>query len=265
MSEQNNYFYNNEGADNNVYQYYQQPMPQPEPPKKKHTALKVIGIVFGVLVFIFVVLMIIGIVTDDTDYDDYGEDTSQNEIFGEEDRRTEKDILGTFTEDSYINEFAQLKFSLPSDDWTFKRGDELYEIYKNNGETDDNGNVIIRQSDNLYYYDMLAMDNTNGTTVELVVTRIASDSIYSRTTEDMFLNNSLAVLDDVDTGKIYDVSIGGENYRAVDIRYKNIDLGLNQLMAVRKVNGEFIVITIEGYAKVDDNELSYYIDFFEKA
>lgn len=248
---QNERFYAPDGSNNmNV---------QPEKKNKALKALKLIGIIFGVIALLFIVLVIISIATDDADYNS-DESISQNEVLSEEHK---KSILGTYTDNSYINEFAQLKFNLPNSSWVFKLGDDLYEVYQDSAEKDENGKTYIQQNKSLYYYDMFAIDNAVGTRIELAITQ-SDEKISGLTTEDIFLNNSKAAVSEADAGEIYDIVIAGENYRAIDLYYNDIDLGYHQLMAVRKIDKEFVIIIASGYSDVDSTSLSEYMQCFEK-
>lgn len=265
MNEQNNqnsYFYHPDGNnDENMQQYYQQT--QPEQPKKKRKAkkaLKIIEIIFGVLIILFIALVIIAVVTDDTDYD-ADESTAQSEM---QDDESGKPVLGTFADESYTNEHADLKFNLPGENWEFKSDEYIYDIFRNSGgETDEDGNVFLNGGNAKYYYDMMALDNTTSTSVQFVVTK-PEKSIFSTTTEDMFLNNSKAVSGEAAASEIYDITIAGETYRAIDLYDEDSELGFGQTMAAKKLDDEFVIIIISGYAKVIDENLSDYIDYFVK-
>lgn len=270
MNEQNNqnsYFYNpDSNNDENMQQYYQQT--QSEPPKKKSKAkkvLKIIGIIFGVLIILFIALVIIAVVTDDTDYD-ADESISQNELIDEE---RDKPVLGAFTEQSYVNEYVGVKFNLPDENWEFKSDEYIYDIFRNSGgEIDEDGDMFLNSGNTKhgytkYYYDMMAEDNTTLTSVQFVVTK-PEKRIFNTTTEDMFLNSSKSVSGEAAASEIYDITIAGENYRAIDLYDEDSELGFGQMMAAKKLDDEFVIIIISGYANVIDENLSDYIDYFVK-
>ena len=268
MNEQNNqnsYFYNPDGNnDENMQQYYQQTQPeQPKNKSKVKKALKIIGIVFGVLIILFIALVIIAVVTDDTDYD-ADESTVQSEM---QDDESGKPVLGTFTDESYTNEHAGLKFNLPGEEWEFKSDEYIYDIFRNSGgETDDDGDVFVKNGNtkrgyNKYYYDMMAWDNTTAVSVQLVLTS-PSGKMFEVTTEDMFLNNSKAVSGEMAAGDIYDITVAGKTFRAIDLYEEDSELGYGQVMAAKKLEDEFVVIIISGYSNVIDGKLSDYIDYF---
>lgn len=264
MNEQNNqssYYYNPNHSDD-----VQQQLTQSEPPKKKNKAkkaLKIIGVLLGVIIILFVALAIIGIVTDDTDYD---ESTSQNETVREE---SEKPALGIFADGSYTNEYADVKFNLPSENWEFKDREYLYDIFRSSGgEMDEEGNVFLNSGNTKhgttrYYYDMMALDNTTSTSVQFVVTK-PDERIFKTTTEDMFLNNSKAISGEVAASDIYDVVIAGETYRAIDLADEDSELGFGQMMAAKKLDDEFVIIIISGYSDVINEKLSDYAAYFVK-
>ena len=269
MNEQNNqnsYYYNPNNGDDNMQQYAQQPLVQPEQPKKKSTALKalkIIGIIFGVLIILFIALVIIAVATDDTDYD---ESTSQNEILSEEEN---KPVLGVLTDESYTNAHSNIKFNLPSENWEFKDREYIYDIFRSSGgDMDEDGNVFLKSGNTKrgytkYYYDMMALDNTTSTSVQFVVTK-PDERIFKTTTEDMFLNNSKAISGEVAASDIYDVVIAGETYRAIDLADENSELGFCQMMAAKKLDDEFVIIIISGYSDVINEKLSDYVAYFVK-
>lgn len=258
MNDRNDYFYNNDGSGNsNVQKYFEQPQPEP-PKKKKNKALKIIGIIFGVIIILFIALVIIAVAADDTDYD---ESISQNEMLSEE---NSKPVLGVLTGESYTNAYADIKFNLPSEDWEFKDSEYLYDIFRNSGgEVDEDGNVFLNGGNTRYYYDMMALDNTTSTSVQFVVTK-PNKKTFNTTTEDMFLNNSKAMSGEAAASDIYDVVIAGESYRAVDLADENSELGFCQIMAAKKLDDEFVIIIISGYSNVINGNLSDYIDYFVK-
>lgn len=253
----------------NMQGYYQQPPMPPQPPKKKNKALKIIGIIVGVIVLIFVALFIYGLTLDESEYltetvpnsqsDDGGSQT-QEETQAEPSKEI---VAGTFENGVYSNEFAGFSFTVPDDDWTFSTNDQIYEMLEgSNPQKADDGRVYIETEAEKAYYDAMILNGVTGTNIQVMLSE--TDNFAGViTSEDMYIANATAGLADSTTNvsDTYDLTIAGETYKAVDVDYT--DYGTIQTIAARKIGGDFVCVIITVYTGLDMNGCDYYTNLFK--
>lgn len=268
----------NENNDNNAHQYYQQnadisgvyqqPVIQQETPKKKGKAGKFIGIIAAILVVIFAVLFVIGLNSDDADSDGTSSTAidSQAEEQEDDDKDAGKKITyGVFTDDTYTNEFAELGVKLPDSDWKFLSSDELCDLLSaNNPQTDESGEIYIESSAETAYYDLMMLNNTTGTNIQVVLSKTNAVAGVL-TSEDLYISNATSSITNSSTTTIsdtYSLNIAQQEYKAVDVEYTAY--GTKQTIAVRKTGKNFVCIIVTVYENSDSNESAYYTDMFYK-
>lgn len=268
-------YYQPPGNNNPQQQYYQPPMnnqgmPSPQPPKKKSKVGKVIGIILGIIVFIFVALFIIGLFVEDEETLDTG--TSQTQQAGEvqeqpsseEDNEEAKELAaGVISGDSYSNDFAGLGITLPDSQWTFLDNDSIYEMLADSSPMrDENGGVYIESDAEVAHYDLMMLNNANGTNIQVMLSE-TSGMAGVITSEELFLSNASSGLGDSATvSDPYDITIADETYKAVDVNYA--DYGSMQTIATRKIGSDFVCVIVTVYSDMDTNSCSYYTDMFFK-
>lgn len=267
-------YYQPVGNNNPQQQYYQPPMnnqamPSPQPPKKKSKVGKVIGIILGIIVFIFVALFIIGLFVEDEETLDTG--TSQTQQAGEvqeqpssEDNEETKELAaGVISGDSYSNDFAGLGITLPDSQWTFLDNDSIYEMLADsNPMRDENGGVYIESDAEIAHYDLMMLNNANGTNIQVMLSE-TSGMAGVITSEELFLSNASSGLGDTATvSDPYDITIADETYKAVDVNYS--DYGTVQTIATKKIGSDFVCVIVTVYSDMDTNSCSYYTDMFFK-
>lgn len=246
-------------------QHYQPPVNNggfyqpPTPPKKKNTALKVIAIILGIIVALFVALFIIGLLVDDSE-----EGTSSTETTSQTQEEDSSVVHGVIDGNKYSNSFAGFGIDLPDSDWTFVTGDELYGMLaENDAKRDEEGNIYLESDAEKAYYDMLMMNNTTGTNLQIMLSD--ADAVAGAiTSEELYINNMIEGVTDSTTkaGDIYTLTIAGEEYKAVDVDYTSY--GTTQTFAVRKVGGDFVIVALTLYSGLDMNGADYYFDMFYK-
>lgn len=279
-------YYQGAGNGNPRGQYYQPPvnnpgMPQPpipQPPKKKKTG-KIIGIVIGailgLIVLCFAALFIIGLVVGDEESVDTGVSESQSQKIDETEEQAEteeqteaeeeaKDFaMGTVSKDTYKNSFAGLELKLPGDEWEFLDNDSVFEMLQSSdAKQDENGAVYIEAEAETAYYDVMMINNSNGTNIQVMLSKTETVAGVV-TSEDLYLSNASGNVGyDCTVSDPYDINIAGEKYRAVDLEYSSY--GTKQIIAAKKIGGDFVCIVVTVYSDLDSNDCSYYIDLFSK-
>lgn len=256
-------------------QYYQPPQypntqvyaPE-QPPKKKHTAAKVIGIIFAVIVLIFVALFVIGLFVGDTDDGGFvTQTTTQSSESSDETQTTEAESssfsTGTISENKYTNSFAGFGIDLPDSNWRFLGEDEVYEMLGDSSpQKDENGSIYVESEGETAYYDMMMLNDTTGTNIQVVLSQGNGVSGII-TSEELYLSNASSGLEDDGTTKVgdtYSITIAGEKYTAVNVDYTAY--GTTQTIAVRKVGSDFVTVIITIYSGLDMNGTDYYTDMF---
>lgn len=279
-------YYQGAGNGNPQGQYYQPPvnnpgMPQPpipQPPKKKKTGKiigTVIGVILGLIVLCFVGLFIIGLVVGDEESVDTSVSESQSQKIDETEEQAEteeqteaeeeaKDFaMGTVSDGTYKNSFAGLELKLPGDEWEFLDNDSVFEMLQSSdAKQDENGAVYIETEAETAYYDVMMLNNSNGTNIQVMLSK--TDAMAGVvTSEDLYLSNASGNVGyDCTVSDPYDINIAGEKYRAVDLEYSSY--GTKQIIAAKKIGGDFVCIVVTVYSDLDSNDCSYYIDLFSK-
>lgn len=271
---QNGVYYQPPADNSNPQQYYQPPAdnggmyPPPQPPKKKNKAGKIIGIILGIIVFIFVALFVIGLFVDDSEDDGFVTQTTTQADgqTGETESQTQSSgsgiTQGVISDNTYSNAFAGFGIDLPDSNWAFVTGDQLYEMLaENSPQRDENGAIYIESEAETAYYDLMMMNSTTGTNIQVILsdTNAVAGVI---TSEDLYLSNATSSLADSTTviGDTYDLTIAGENYKAVNVDYTSY--GTTQTLAVRKVGSDFVCLIVTVYSGLDMNGTEHYTNLF---
>lgn len=221
---------------------------------KKQLIGMIIGIVIGVAA-VTILFDVIGIGQNDNDVP-VPITQSQSEI--------EKNVsFGVCDGDTYINDLAGIRFKLPDSDWSFKNADEIMAIMEDsNPKTDNNGKVFTENDLEICYYDMIAFDNVNATSVQVAISVGKSDSYTATTTSDLYLNNFKQICLQADSNAnvcdIYDVKIADDAYRAIDIDYSVSSAC--QTIAVKKAGNSYMIIEVTRYRDMDQNTNQSYLD-----
>ena len=272
----NQQYYQPPEMNGNQQQYYQPPQYQntqvyapAQPPKKKHTAAKVIGIIFAVIVLIFVALFVIGLFVGDTEDGGFVTQTTtqHSESADQTQQPTEAESnsfsTGTISENKYTNSFAGFGIDLPDANWRFLGEDEVYEMLGDSSpQKDENGSIYVESEGETAYYDMMMLNDITGTNIQVVLSQGNGVSGVI-TSEELYLSNASSGLEDDGTTKVgdtYTVTIAGEEYTAVNVDYTAY--GTTQTIAVRKVGSDFVTVIITIYSGLDMNGTDYYTDMF---
>lgn len=92
-------------------------------------------------------------------------------------------LFGKVENDTYTNDFANLSFHKPSNDWKFMTKDEIFNHYYDSGADvilDDTTNetYYVSKEGNVYY-DMFLFNTATNQNIQLMITECANDTVIS--------------------------------------------------------------------------------------
>lgn len=226
---------------------------------KKQAAGTLIGIVLGLVVF-YVLFDVLGIGGSVIPKKDYSFSSSNNNYVSSVQ-------FGEYDNDIYNSSYCHLSFTLPDENWTFKTAEEIQKIESdNNAQMNDSGKVYTENELEICYYDMLAFNEINASSVEVAIAEGKKEGYAEKSTSDLYLKSTcdtiLASDEQAEISDVYGIVIGGETYRAIDVDYSVSDAV--QTMAVKKAGNGFVIVLATRYGKMDDTDNKYYFDLFSK-
>lgn len=219
---------------------------------------QLIGMIIGIVIGIAAVTILFDVIGIGQKYNNAPVQITQSQS------EIEKNVsFGICNDDTYINDSANICFKLPNTDWSFKNVDEIMAIMEDsNPKTDNNGKVFTENDVEICYYDMIAFDNVNATSVQIAVSVGKSDSYTAATTSNLYLNNFKQICLQADgnanASDIYDVKIADDTYKAIDIDYAVSSAC--QTIAVKKAGNSYLIVEVTRYRDMDQNTNQSYLD-----
>ncbi|MCH5320573.1 MAG: zinc ribbon domain-containing protein [Eubacterium sp.] len=220
----------------------------------------ILGIVFSVVTSVASALLVVDNVLDDAIdnipgyYEDYDDDNDSDDVeyHSNDDGNSSDDAefsVGVIENNVYTNEFTNIKYVLPDDDWSFVQYDELLSLTDGAEIDEKTGVTVIDTGIEKTYFVAVASQATTGTNVQFMIvdskTYLTSDMSaqeYIETTVD-------AVIPDyegfVGSEKVTTCKIGTDTYSRIDAVYNSQGVDVAQTYLCQKIGDyySFIVIT----------------------
>ncbi len=232
-------------APNNGYPVYnQQPIMPTQPKKSKKGIIAAIIII----VFIFLILIFVGIGFTLGNSLNGGDYTNNNNTEILENTPKIEYTKGTFDGTTYVNEWANIKFTLPEG---FSNADSEYYESSENGTTDC-GLFVVSDSS----YDSLIIGFEKLPAVPKIDEEEYMDIIMEQ------FDESTDILYEVPenyTAK----TIANQTFLTSDCSVKNGDIDLIQSCAVKKIDNKMVFIIATGFNKEDNNRLMENIEAYK--
>lgn len=173
---------------------------------------------------------------------------------------------GTWNSDrtEFVNESTDLHIVL-NDSFVALSDEELVQNYMNGEDVDLSSWTDNDYEEQLSIPDCAFINYYTGSNTGILYENLAAEKALS-ITEDMYINISTGRLKNTYTdmvpSDIYDITLCGENYRAIDLEYSTNNVNISQTMAVRKT-GNYMTIIVFTTTNGNTDAFNEMIGFFK--
>ena len=237
---------------------YQNTIPQsPVPPKKKNlSAGAIAAIVIAAVLVVALVVSIPAIVirskaktrleSGDSSYSQ----TESNEL-----------SFGNIDGNTYSNDFANLHFDLPSEEWAFLSDEDVITYLPTYSIDPKTGKPFISSANDICYADIVIYNQSTNENIIVQFTpynnTFLSEDIVLKSildqVEEEYLNQGITVSNkDTNAGS---VEINGNNYSIATIQASAYGNEISQIIAVAKIGDNYVSITVTGKDKANTDKL----------
>ncbi|MBQ3394575.1 MAG: hypothetical protein IJG64_05415 [Oscillospiraceae bacterium] len=172
---------------------------------------------------------------------------------------------GTWNSDytEFVNESTGLNIR-PTSDFTVLSDEELVRNYMNGRDVDLSSWTDKDYEEQISIPETAFVNYYNGNNTGVLYENLAAEKALS-ISEDTYIKISTGKIKDTYTdmvlGDIYDLTLNGKSYRAIDIEYTANNTAISQTMACRKV-GNYMTIIVFTVTNHDSAAMNEMIGFF---